>query len=73
MKVESEKNCGDCYFLKKHANIPSDCERYDKPIYQVKFCSTGPMIQRPKTIDEVIALGNQIIFEVKNDRSQDKT
>ena len=66
MKIESEKNCYGCDFLKKPNNVPANCERLDKPIYQVKDCSTGPMIQRPKTIAEVIVLGNQIIFDIKN-------
>lgn len=65
MKVENEQNCQDCFFLRKANNVPASCERLDKPIYQVKDCSTGPMIQRPKTINEVITLGNQIIFNLK--------
>mgnify|MGYP001590764216 FL=1 len=58
------KNCEPCYFLNnKHSFVPLRCMRLDQPIYQIDTCLTGPMIQKPKTIDEIMKIGNTLLVE----------
>ena len=57
------KNCEPCYFLQNRGFVPYRCSRLEQPIYQIDSCITGPMIQKPKTMDDVINIGNALMAE----------
>ena len=58
-----EQDCNGCYFFKKEGSIPPRCSRLGQPLYLIENCLTGPMIQKPKNIDDVIKIGNALIAE----------